>query len=96
MFKTKLINKFYEALFSANFTGFATATQNAKTDYLFECDSFEAWLARLVKVYANEVGINPDIVRDAVILDTEFVKVMEDEYAELRELCDEEDWDDEE
>lgn len=96
MFKTKLIDAFYESLFCTNFNGCSCATQNAKTDYLFECDSFEAWLVRLVKVFSAEIGINPDDLKVAVLNDSEFVNRMEEEYEELKELCDEDDYEDDE
>ena len=37
MYNTKLLNKFYEALFSTDFNDFETETQNMKTDCLETC-----------------------------------------------------------
>ena len=87
MFNTKLLDKFHEALFSTNVNGYSSAAQNAKTDYLFECDSFEAWLVKLIKVFAQEASINPDLIKADVLADQNFTECMEAEYAELLELC---------
>ena len=87
MFTTKLINKFYEALFSTDFNDYATATQNAKTDNLFDCKDFDEWFEMLIKTFATESEIHADIIRSDVLSDAEFIKSMKAEYEELKELC---------
>ena len=92
MFKTKLINKFYEALFSTDFKDYASATQNAKTDYLFDCKNFDEWFDKLVNVFAAEEDVNAAAVKAAAIADVEFMKMIKAEYDELLDLlADEED-----
>ena len=86
MFKTKLINKFYEALFCTDFKDYASATQNAKTDYLFDCKDFDEWFDKLVNVFANEEEVNAADVKAEAIADVEFMKMLKAEYDELLEL----------
>lgn len=86
MFKTKLINKFYEALFSTDFKDYASATQNAKTDYLFDCKNFDEWFDKLVNVFAAEEGVNAAAVKAEALADAEFMKMLKAEYEELIEL----------
>lgn len=97
MFNTKLIDKFYEALFCTDFKDYASATQNAKTDYLSECKDFDEWLGRLINVFAQEEDVNATDVRTAALADKKFIETMRAEYEELLELCedDDEDFDDE-
>ena len=92
MFKTKLINKFYEALFSTDFKDYASATQNAKTDYLFDCKTFDEWFDKLVNVFANEEEADVAVVKAEATADAEFMKMIKAEYEELLDLlADEED-----
>ena len=86
MFKTKLINKFYEALFSTDFKDYASATQNAKTDYLFDCKNFDEWFDKLVNVFADEEEVNIADVKAEALADAEFMKMFKAEYEELIEL----------
>jgi hypothetical protein len=97
MFNTKLIDKFYEALFCTDFKDYASATQNAKTDYLFECKDFDEWLDKLINVFADEEEVNAADVRTTALADRKFIEAMRAEYEELLELCDDddEDFDDE-
>lgn len=55
MYKSTLINRFNKALFSTDYTGYASATQNAKTDYLFDYDNFEDWFNMLISRFVEEV-----------------------------------------
>ena len=87
MFKTKLINKFYEALFSTDFNDYETATQNAKTDNLFDCKDFNEWLVMLIKTFAREFELATELIIIDVYSDSEFIKSMKAEYEELKELC---------
>ena len=90
MFNTKLINKFYEALFSTDFKDYASATQNAKTDYLFDCKNFDEWLDKLVNVFADEEDVNAADVKAEALADAEFMKMLKAEYEELLDLLVEE------
>ena len=81
MFKTKLIDKFNDALFRPS------ATENAKTDYLFECESFNEWFERLITVFAEEARLSRTVVHTEVFTDAEFIDSMKAEYEELKELC---------
>jgi hypothetical protein len=96
MFNTKLIDKFYEALFCTDFKDYASATQNEKTDCLAECKDFDEWLDRLINVFADEEEVNAADVRTAALADKKFIETMKAEYEELLELCDDEDEDEEE
>ena len=87
MFKTKLIDKFYEALFCTDFHDYESATQNAKTDYLFDYETFEEWFDKLINVFADEEAVNAADVKAEAFADEEFIKTMRAEYEELRELC---------
>lgn len=93
MFKTKLIDKFYEALFSTDFKDYASATQNAKTDYLFDCKNFDGWFDKLVNIFATEEEVNAADVKAEAITDEEFMKMLKAEYEELLELCADDDED---
>lgn len=86
MFKTKLIDKFYEALFSTDFKDYASAAQNAKTDYLFDCKNFDEWFDKLVNIFATEEEVNAADVKAEAITDEEFMKMLKAEYEELLEL----------
>ena len=87
MFKTKLINLFYEALFSTDFHDFASATQNAKTDCLFDYKNFDEWLDKLINVFAAEEEVNVATVKAEALADAEFMKMLKAEHEELLELC---------
>jgi len=91
MFNTKLIDKFYEALFCTDFKDYTSATQNEKTDCLSECKDFDEWLDRLINVFADEEEVNAVEVRTAALADKKFIETMKAEYEELLELCDDED-----
>ena len=86
MFKTKLIDNFYEALFSTDFKDYASATQNAKTDYLFDCKNFDEWFDKLANVFADEEKVNVTNVKAEAIADAEFIKMLKAEYEELIDL----------
>ena len=91
MFKTKLIDKFYEALFSTDFKDYASATQNAKTDYLFDYKTFDEWFDKLVNVFAAEEEVNATTVKAEALADAEFIKTLKAEYEELLDLLAEDD-----
>lgn len=53
---SNLIDRFEHALFATNYTGYESATQNAKTDYIFNYDScFEDWFDYLITRFVEEV-----------------------------------------
>ena len=62
MYKSKILDKFYEALFCTDFYDYESATQNAKTDELAnfvtgpkeEQQDFEGWLDMLIDTYVKE------------------------------------------
>ncbi len=62
MYKQKILNKFYEALFCTDFYDYESATQNAKTDELAdfvtgpkeEQQDFEGWFNMLIDTYVDE------------------------------------------
>lgn len=93
MFKTKLIDEFYKALFCTDFNDYASATQNAKTDELFDSTDFEDWLDRLIRVFAEEAEVSAAAVRADVATDSEFLKSLRAEYEELLELTADDDED---
>ena len=103
MYESTLINRFNRALFSTDYTGYESATQNAKTDYLFDYDNFEDWFDMLISRFVEETEedrdfaiendldvidpVDEDELRKAIEARPEFVKNMRAEYEELRELC---------
>lgn len=91
MFNTKLIDKFYEALFSTDFHDYTSVTQNEKTDCLSECKDFDEWLERLINVFADEEEVNATDVKTIAFADQKFIETMKAEYEELLELSDDED-----
>ena len=74
MYKQKVLDKFYEELFSTDFNDYETPTQNAKTDVL--CDnidiSFEDWLDELIETFCRDNDYEESDVKKAVEKDSEF------------------------
>jgi hypothetical protein len=78
MYESKLLNRFYRALFHTDFYDTESATQNAKTDYLFECEDFSEWFDRLVNRFVDEASAkdfapdpeHPDEVMEPVTAST--------------------------
>ena len=95
MFKTKLIDKFHEALFCTDFNGYSSATQNAKTDYLSECKDFREWLDMLITVFSNETRLSRTTIKAEVLSDPAFIEHMKTEYEDLLELCEDDEEDEE-
>ena len=96
MFKSKLLNKFNQALFSSGTIGFESATENAKTDYLFDFDNFEDWFNMLIDSFVEEYEVDKDMLIKDISECPEFVDSMRDEYEELLELCSDDEYGDEE
>ena len=102
MYKTGIINNFYRELFSTDYSDFASATQNMKTDSLLEQDfdgsdeSFDKWLNGLVDCYADDCDINKTALLKAISSCPEFKKAMREEFDQLLEdYADDEDDDEE-
>ena len=95
MYNTKLLNDFHALLFYSDTNGSASATQNAKTDELYEFENFEDWFDNLINIFVDELSYNvtkEDVCKDLFNC-SEFIEDMKSEYVELQELC--EDFDDE-
>jgi hypothetical protein len=88
MYKTKLLNKFYEALFSTDFNDFETETQNMKTDCLDTCTDFDSWLNKLVETFAEEYDVDKDQVLKEVKSDSNFLEDLHFEYDDLVDMLD--------
>jgi hypothetical protein len=86
MYNSKIINEFNKALFSTDYNGYDSATQNAKTDRLFEFDNFDEWFDMLIDIFADEFNIDPDLVRSELCDCVEFLDSMRAEYDELLDL----------
>lgn len=94
MFKAKLVNKFNQALFSSDYIGFESATENAKTDYLFDYDNFEDWFDMLINSFVEEYEVDKNSLLKDISECSEFVESMKFEYKELLELCSDDEWED--
>lgn len=93
-YESTILNNFYLELFSSDFRDYNSATQNAKTDSLFEYDNFDDWFDYLITVFIEDT--DSIITKDAVLAELkkypDFRSFMQAEYEELKELCDNEDF----
>lgn len=104
MYKSGILNNFYRELFSTEYCDAASATQNLKTDAIFEHnldgsdESFEKWLECLVECYATDCDINKTALLKAISTDPKFKKDMKEEFDQIYEDYDvyDDDFDDEE
>lgn len=104
MYKSGILNNFYRELFSTEYCDTASATQNLKTDAIFEHnldgsdESFEKWLECLVECYATDCDINKTALLKAISADPKFKKDMKEEFNQIYEDYDvyDDDFDDEE
>ena len=103
MYKQKILNDFYEELFSTDFNDYATATQNAKTDNICQNPKieFEVWLDDLVDTFCRDnPQYTPQQVVAAINKEPKFLDDIREEFEylkeEMQELFDEEDDEDEE
>ena len=102
MYKSGIVNNFYRELFSTEYSDFASATQNMKTDSLLEHsfddsdESFDKWLNGLVDCYADDCDINKTALLKAIASCPEFNQDMREEFDKLLEDYKEEDDEDEE
>ena len=91
MYKTGILNNFYRELFSTEYSGTASATQNMKTDSLLEHSysssdtSFEKWLNNLIDCYADDCDINKTALLKAISNCPEFRQDMKEEFDQLIE-----------
>lgn len=89
MYNTKLLNDFHTLLFYTDTTGSSSITQDTKTDSLYDFDCFEDWFDNLITVFVDELSYNT--TKEEVLNDLEncpkFLEDMRLEYAELKELC---------
>lgn len=100
MYTQKILNEFYEDLFSTDFNDYASPTQNEKTDSL--CDdidiSFDDWLVKLAEVFCDDSGYKLIAVLDAINDEPQFTKDMKREFnrlkEEVKELLDEDEEED--
>ena len=99
MYKSGILNNFYRELFSTEYSGSASATQNMKTDSFLEHEyddsneSFEKWLNGLVDCYADDCDINKTALLKAIAACPEFLQDIKEEYNTLYEWYCEEDED---
>ena len=99
MYKSGILNNFYRELFSTEYAGTASVTQNMKTDSLLEHsydssdESFDKWLNGLVDCYADDCDINKTALQKAIAACPEFLQDMKEEYSTLYEWYCEEDED---
>ena len=95
MYNTKLLNDFHTLLFYSETNSSSSATQNAKTDDIYEFENFEDWFDNLINIFVDELSYNvtkEDVYRDLFNC-PEFVEDMKAEYSELQELCEEDEED---
>jgi hypothetical protein len=88
MYKTKLLNKFYEALFSTDFNDFETATQNMKTDCLETCTDFDSWINKLVDTFVEEYDVDKNQLVQDMKNDSNFMEDLRFEYDDLVDMLD--------
>lgn len=96
MYKQKILNKFYEELFSTDFNDYETPTQNEKTDSI--CNdpdiSFEDWLDNLIEIFCEDNAYEESAVKKAIEKEPEFKEDLEEEFEylkeEVQEILDEE------
>lgn len=88
MYNTKLLNKFYEALFSTDFNDFETATQNMKTDCLETCTDFSSWTDKLVDTFVKEYDVDKNQLVQDMKNDSNFMEDLRFEYDDLVDMLD--------
>lgn len=88
MYNTKLLNKFYEALFSTDFNDFETATQNMKTDCLETYTDFDSWTTKLVDTFVEEYDVDKNQLVQDMKNDSNFMEDLRFEYDDLVDMLD--------
>ena len=89
IYKSKILNEFYEELFSTDYRDYDSPTQNSKTDYLFDFETFEEWFDYLIKSFVEntKLKITTEDVESELIKNPIFIEHMKEEYEDLQELC---------
>lgn len=85
-YSSELINLFYTELFSTDFRDYDSATQNAKSDLIFEVSFFDEWLDGLIETFVKETNCDKSQLRADIKSCKEFVKDLRSEYEELKDL----------
>ena len=91
MYKSELINNFYQELFSTEYHDTASALENMKTDLFFELnlddsyESFEKWLNGLVEGYAADYNVDKTTLLKAIAACSEFKKDAKEEFDQVYE-----------
>lgn len=94
MYNSGILNNFYRELFATEYCDTASATQNMKTDAIFQHNlddseaSFEKWLECLVESYATDCNINKTALLKAISTDPKFKKDMREEFDQVYEAYD--------
>ena len=87
MYKQKILNEFYEELFSTDFKDYASPTQNEKTDSL--CNdiniSFDDWLVNVADVFCDDNGYKLMEIKDAIDAEPQFIKDLKHEFKRLKD-----------
>ena len=86
IYPTELLNNFYLELFSTNFRDYDSPTQNAKTDYLFDCEDFDEWFEMLIDSFVDHTDCDEEQLRVEIQNCPKFVEDMRFEYNELLEI----------
>jgi hypothetical protein len=87
IYSTDLLNQFYLELFSTDFRDYDSPTQNSKTDYLFDYDSFDDWFDMLIKSFVRETACDEKQLRIDINKCPQFIEDMRAEYFDLLDLC---------
>lgn len=102
MYKSDILNYFYELLFSTDFNDYSSPVQDEKTDILLDTQvawediTFEYWMNRLMVDFAEDYDIKFQDIVDAVQKEPKFLEDMEEEYNYLREELEEDRMEEEE
>ena len=93
VYESKILNEFCEELFSTDYRDVDSPTQNAKTDHLFDFETFEEWFDYLIDSFVENTEL--DITREDVEVELKkcsyFVSDMKVEYEDLIEICSDDD-----
>jgi hypothetical protein len=95
-YRTPVENDFSTELFSTDYRGTDSRTQNAKTDLISNNPDieFEPWMYYLIERFAEEFELEAETVADA--LSDKFINDLKAEFDDLKELIGDDDDDEEE
>ena len=89
-YKSKVLNEFCTALFCTSYRDYACPTENAKTDEIFEHDSFEEWFDMLIDTFLEE-DLDFEVTKADIIyalsIEPNFIEDMKEEYDQLVDIC---------